>query len=180
MNTRDLVQFRLKVRHDRFAVQLFQRNVIGTGKGGAIIPWDQFDLQLTDGITRALCTCGIRVQTTCARKGKDGLDAGNRQRDLFGLTHEDVFFRKAQVAARLNVDDRLFWFGRGKEFDAVIVRPEIGEGRHNDGEDRAHGDKRHDRVTGHAPNHPAKRTAVITCTDFRLLAFNLGRADGDR
>ncbi|WP_292311532.1 hypothetical protein, partial [Marivivens sp.] len=35
------------------------------------------------------------------------MDTGHRQRDLFGLTDEDVFFGEAEVAAGLNVDNSL-------------------------------------------------------------------------
>ena len=96
------------------------------------------------------------VKTSRACKGKDRFDAGNAEGRLLGLSHEGVFLFKAEVAARLHIDDRLFGLGRGKELGAFVVLGVIHEDYCHQRTDRADRDKRHDGIASDGMDYPAE------------------------
>ncbi len=93
----------------------------------AVFPWQDLQLDLADGVQRGLRATGVGVQTTVTGKRKRVQHAGVGQNNLFGPFDKHVLLFQRQVAPCADIDDGLFGFRRGKEFNAFVVFTKVFE-----------------------------------------------------
>ncbi len=148
--------------------------------GWTVFPWDDLELDLTDGVRRRLRARGIGIEPAFTGKGEDIHNRRMGQDHLFGQAHHFVFLHQGGIAAGADIGGGLFGFGFHKEFDAIVVFAEGGENGHDGKGHSADCNHRHDRIADDELDEVTKGRVLMAGIHRFFVAGQLGGLQGDR